>query len=195
MNRALNKIVDFVRVKRSQGVVEITPDGVRSADGSVVEVDVILWGTGFKASEFLMPMRVRGEDGRDLHQTWGRDAAAFMGATVPGFPNMFMVYGPNTNVIVHANVVYFLERQIGYLMKSLQLLASRNYRAMSLRPEVFDEHQRALVEANSLRAWSWSHVNSWYKTVNGRSPIMWPLSTAEFWAGTESARPEHYFLR
>ena len=179
----------------SQGVVEITPDGVRSADGSVVEVDVILWGTGFKASEFLMPMRVRGEDGRDLHQTWGRDAAAFMGATVPGFPNMFMVYGPNTNVIVHANVVYFLERQIGYLMKSLQLLASRNYRAMSLRPKVFDEHQQALVEANSLRAWSWSHVNSWYKTANGRSPIMWPLSTAEFWAGTESARPEHYFLR
>jgi cation diffusion facilitator CzcD-associated flavoprotein CzcO len=62
--------------------------------GDLVEADVILWGTGFKASEFLMPMRVRGEGGRDLHETWDGDAAAYMGVTVPGFPNMFMVYGP-----------------------------------------------------------------------------------------------------
>jgi 4-hydroxyacetophenone monooxygenase len=179
----------------TEAIAEITEDGVRTADGDLVEADVILWGTGFTASEFLMPMRVRGEGGRDLHETWDGDAAAYMGVTVPGFPNMFMVYGPNTNVIVHANLVYFLERQVGYLMKALRLQASGQYRAMSLRTDVFAEHQRVLVEANALRAWSWSHVNSWYKTANGRSPIMWPLSTAEFWAGTEAARPEHYVLR
>jgi hypothetical protein len=103
--------------------------------------------------------------------------------------------GPNTNVIVHGNLVYFLERQVGYLMKALRLLAGGRHRAMSLRPEVLAEHQRVLVQASALRAWGWSNVSSWYKDANGRSPIMWPLSTAEFWAGTETARPEHYVLR
>lgn len=179
----------------TEAIAEITADGVRTAGGDLVEADVILWGTGFRASDFLMPMRVRGEGGRDLHESWHGNAAAYLGSTVPGFPNMFMVYGPNTNVIVHANLVYFLERQVGYLMKALRLLAGGRYRAMSLRPEVFAEHQRVLVEANALRAWGWSNVSSWYKNANGRSPIMWPLSTADFWAGTETASPEHYVLR
>jgi len=179
----------------TEAIAEITPDGVRTTGGALNEADVILWGTGFKASEFLMPMRVRGENGRDLHETWHGDAAAYMGVTVPGFPNMFMVYGPNTNVIVHANLVYFLERQVGYLTKALRLLVDGGHRAMSLRPEVFAAYQRVLVEANALRAWGWSNVSSWYKNPNGRSPIMWPLSTAAYWAGTETARPEHYILR
>ena len=83
----------------SDGIERIEAHGVRGSDGQLHAADVIVFGTGFRASEFLMPMRVMGRGGADLHTTWNGDARAYNGVCVPGFPNLFCIYGPNTNIV------------------------------------------------------------------------------------------------
>lgn len=176
------------------GVARADSKGVWTDTGEYIEADVILFGTGFNASDFLSTISVTGTGGRDLHETWDGHAGAFMGLTVPGFPNFFMMYGPNTNLVVHGNLVFFIECQAAYLVESLRLLLEGRHSAMDLRPEVYEHYLRRMDEANGLRAWGWSGVSSWYKDANGRSPIMWPFTTKEYWEGTREVRPEHYAL-
>jgi 4-hydroxyacetophenone monooxygenase len=175
------------------GVREIVPNGVVSQDGSVVDADVIVYGTGFKASEFLMPMSVTGPGG-DLHRMWAGTAVAYMGVTIPGFPNLSLLYGPNTGVIVHGNLVFFIEGQVRYAMSAVRLLLESGADALDLKSEVYDEYRSEIEAANELRVWGWSAVSSWYKNAQGRSPIMWPLSTLDFWKRTRGVSPEHYHL-
>ncbi len=88
---------------------EITPKGIVTADGVAHDVDVIIYGTGFQASKFLTPMTVTGRGGVDLHEHWSGDARAYLGVTVPGFPNLFCLYGPNTNIVINGSIIYFSE--------------------------------------------------------------------------------------
>ena len=106
----------------SEQITEITPQGVRTADGREHEVDVLIFGTGFKASAFLTPMQVTGRAGIDLHEQWNGDARAYLGITVPGFPNLFCLYGPNTNIVVNGSIVYFSECGVRYILGCLGML-------------------------------------------------------------------------
>jgi 4-hydroxyacetophenone monooxygenase len=176
------------------GVREITPDGIIAEDGQFVPCDVIVYGTGFKASDFLLPMTVTGRGGADIQTRWHGTAAAYMGVTVPDFPNLFLLYGPNTGVIVHGNLVFFIEGQANYAMTAIRLLLQSGADGLSLKTDVYDQYRREIEEANALRVWGWSSVSSWYKNAAGKSPIMWPLSTLEFWQRTRAASPDHYEL-
>src|SRR5439155_13663394 len=93
----------------TETIREITPDGVVTADGVAHDVDVVIYGTGFQASKFLTPMTVTGRGGVDLHEHWDGDARAYLGMTVPGFPNLFCLYGPNTNIVINGSIIYFSE--------------------------------------------------------------------------------------
>jgi 4-hydroxyacetophenone monooxygenase len=117
-----------------------------------------------------------------------------MGLTVPDFPNLFCLYGPNTNLVLHGNLVFFIECQVNYLTSAVKLLLETSSAAMSLRPEVYKEYEDEIVEASALRAWGWSKTHSWYKNAGGRSTIMWPLSAQRYLDGTRRAQPEHYEL-
>ena len=167
-------------------ISEITPDGVRTADGTVHEVDVIVYGTGFAASDFLMPMKVVGRDGVDLHQRWGGDARAHLGITLPGFPNLFLLYGPNTNIVVNGSITYFSECEVHYVLGCVERLLAAGARALDTRPEVHDAYNE-LVDAENLRmAWGVSSVNSWYKNATGRTAQNWPFSLLEYWERTRA---------
>ena len=83
---------------------------------------MIIYGTGFQASKFLTPMTVTGRDGVDLHEQWAGDARAYLGVTVPGFPNLFCLYGPNTNIVINGSIVYFSECGVRYILGCLELL-------------------------------------------------------------------------
>src|SRR3954452_10852558 len=106
----------------TDGIREITPAGIVTDDGEEHVVDVLIYGTGFKASKFLTPMTVTGRDGLDLHEHWAGDARAYLGVTVPGFPNLFCLYGPNTNIVVNGSIVYFSECGVRYVLECLRLL-------------------------------------------------------------------------
>ena len=104
---------------------EITETGVRTADGVEHEVDVIIYGTGFEASKFLTPMTVHGRDGVDLHEMWDGEARAYLGLTIPEFPNLFLMYGPNTNIVINGSIIYFSELEARYITECVHLLLVR----------------------------------------------------------------------
>lgn len=162
------------------GVSRVDSTGIWTDTGEHIDADVILFGTGFAASDFLSSFSVTGSGGQDLHDAWGGNAGAFMGLTAPGFPNFFLMYGPNTGLVVHGNLVFFIECQAAYLVHSIKLLLETRRSAMNLRPEIYAKYQHDMDDANRLRAWGWSGVSSWYKDANGRSPIMWPFTTQDY---------------
>ena len=173
---------------------EITPKGVLTADGEEHLVDVIVYGTGFQASRFLTPMKVTGRNGVDLHEHWAGDARAYLGITVPGFPNLFCLYGPNTNIVVNGSIVYFSECGVRYILGCLKLLLSQGRRALDVRRDVHDEFNERVDAENRSMAWGWSEVNSWYKNERGHVAQNWPFTLLEYWQRTLRPTPEDFEL-
>ena len=100
-------------------IAAIEPSGLRMVDGTTHDVDVIIYGTGFQASRFLTPMQVTGRGGIDLHEQWDGNARAYLGIVTPNFPNFFMLYGPNTNIVVNGSIIYFSECEVHYVLQCL----------------------------------------------------------------------------
>ena len=178
----------------SDGIERIEPTGVRGTDGRLHRANVIVFGTGFRASEFLMPMRVAGRGGADLHETWAGDARAYNGVCVPGFPNLFCLYGPNTNIVVNGSIIYFAECATHYVVECLRLLASQGAAAMDCRTDAYDRYAARMDEHNSQMAWGISPVNSWYKSPSGRIAQNWPLPLIDYWRQTRAPSPADFEL-
>ena len=159
-------------------IAEVRAHSVVTADGVEREVDTIILGTGFAATEFLVPMTVTGRDGRDLHSQWKGGASAHLGTVVPGFPNFFVLYGPNTN-LGHNSILVMLEAQIGWVVQAVRALRQGRLRRLEVRPDV----------AAAFDAWVQERVGhtvfaggcrSWYLTESGRNTQNWPASTLTF---------------
>ena len=178
----------------TERIAEVMPNGVRFADGRVVEADVLIYGTGFHASEFLMPMRVKGAGGRDLRSVWGDDARAYLGMTVPEFPNFFMIYGPNTNIVVNGSIVFFSECSVNYILGCLKLLIDGGAKAIVPKPGVHDAYNMRVDAANATMAWGTPGVSSWYKSKSGRVSQNWPFALVDYWTATRAPKVEDFEL-
>ena len=106
-------------------IAEITAHGVRTEDGAEHPADVLIYGTGFSASDFVAPMKVFGAGGVELNEEWGGDAQAYLGMTVPGFPNFFMLYGPNTNLVINGSILIMVECQVRYTVEAIGRMLRR----------------------------------------------------------------------
>jgi cation diffusion facilitator CzcD-associated flavoprotein CzcO len=155
----------------ADAVTDITEDGVSTADGAHREVDAIVYATGFRATGFLQPMRVTGLEGRDLHEAWRNGAEAYRGVVVAGYPNFFLLYGPNTNLGSNS-IIYMLEAQIGYVDRALSALSRRRLRWLDVRAEVQSEFNRWVEALSSRTVWE-TGCHSWYTTA-GRNTNNWP---------------------
>lgn len=175
-------------------VVKITPKGVVTADGTEHEVDVLIYGTGFQASNFLSFYKVTGKGGRELHDYWGGDARAYLGMTVPGFPNFFMIYGPNTNIVVNGSIIFFSECAVRYIVGCLKLMAEKGVAAMEVKKDVHDTFNAKVDEANKGWAWGSPHVSSWYKNQFGRVSQNWPFGLIDYWRATLTPNPDDFVL-
>jgi 4-hydroxyacetophenone monooxygenase len=171
-------------------IAAITPKGVLTTDGDEHVVDVVIYGTGFRASKFLTPMTVTGRGGLDLHEQWHGDARAYLGVLVPGFPNLFCLYGPNTNIVINGSIVYFSECGVRFVLDCLRLLHERDAAALTVRQEVHDDFNAAVDAENRSMAWGVSTVNSWYKNETGRVAQNWPFTLLEYWRRTKAVDPD-----
>jgi 4-hydroxyacetophenone monooxygenase len=176
----------------TEPIDRITPAGVRTKDGVDHKADVIIYGTGFLASRFLTPMKVTGRGGIDINEHWDGDARAYMGITVPNFPNFYMLYGPNTNIVVNGSIIYFSECEVQYVMGCLRLLLEDGHRAMDCKPEVHDAYNERVDAGNRQMAWGFSKVNAWYKNDKGRVTQNWPFDLIEYWRQTREPNPNDY---
>ncbi len=174
------------------GIREITPTGIVTDDGVAHDVDVIIYGTGFQASKFLTPMTITGRGGIDLHEQWGGDARAYLGVTVPGFPNLFCLYGPNTNIVINGSIVYFSECGVRYILGLIKVLLEQDHRALDVRKDVHDEFNEQVDAENKRMAWGASEVNSWYKNEHGRVTQNWPFTLLEYWQRTLAPNTNDY---
>ena len=154
-------------------------------------VDAIVYGTGFAASEFLVPMQITGRDGVALHDAWRGGAEAYLGITVAGFPNLFLLYGPNTN-LGHNSIVYMLESQIHYIMCCIDALAS-GLRYIDVRVEVQSSFNARLQRAMERTVWN-RGCTSWYRTAEGKHTNNWPGFTFAYRRATRRLALEDYHV-
>ncbi|MFE6862903.1 flavin-containing monooxygenase [Nocardia sp. NPDC057668] len=168
----------------------VTPTGIRTADGVEHPVDVIVYGTGFKGTEFLAPMHIYGLGGRKLTDQWTPEGArAYLGMSVPEFPNLFMMYGPNTNV-GSGSIIYMLESQARYIRQVAQYLSGKSGRYLSARAEAEQSWDDWLQKR--LKDTPWNFCSSWYRNASGRITNNWPGATVLFRWKTRSFDPSDY---
>lgn len=189
---------DYLKALQRPDVELLTDPIERIAPGGPVvggverEVDCLIYGTGFKTGDFVVPMQVAGAGGRDLHAAWEGGARAHLGIAVAGFPNMFMLYGPNTN-LGSGSIVAMLEAQVGYVMQALRALRRTGAGAIEVRPEVqsaFDEGVQARLADHV-----WSACDNWYRVDGtGRNTSNWPGYVFEYVRATRRLRPSEYRL-
>ena len=176
----------------TDAIAEITPSGLRTKSGRDIAVDVIVYGTGFQASHFLEPMKFKGKGGQDLHAMWDGDPRAYLGITVPNFPNLFMMYGPNTNIVVNGSIIFFSECEMRYIMGCLDLLLEKGHAAMEVKKDVHDAFNARVDAGNEEMAWGAPQVSSWYKNEKGRVTQNWPFLLVDYWEATRAPNPADY---
>jgi len=153
------------------GVKEVGENYIVTDDGVRHEVDTLIFGTGFAASGFLAPMEIRGRDGRELSAAWRDGAEAYLGVTVNGFPNLFMLYGPNTN-LGHNSIVYMLESQIQYVEEAVVGLRAAPGASFDVKPEVQSSFNTKLQHALSNTVWA-EGCKTWYISASGKNTNNW----------------------
>lgn len=159
-------------------IVRIAEDGVVTADEALHRADVIVYGTGFQTLDFLQPMRIAGRRGRLLHDQWAQGAEAFLGVVVSGFPNLFLLYGPNTNLGGNS-IVYMLEAQISYVLAALRAMREQRLDWVDVRPDLQAEFAEWVAQASAGSVWE-SGCRSWYTTAAGRNTNNWPDHTFRY---------------
>ncbi len=177
----------------STAVEEITETGIRLADGTFHELDVLIYGSGFKPTSFLPGVEIYGKNGVEIHEQWSEAAEAYLGITVENFPNFFMLYGPNTNA--SASIIYMLEHQAGYITQCVQALKGQNAAAIEIRSDVFrsfNDVVRTRLEESVVAA---GNCNSYFKLPSGRIPTQWPWTMTEYHARTAKVNVAEYAFR
>jgi 4-hydroxyacetophenone monooxygenase len=139
-------------------------------------------------------MRVTGRGGIDLQEHWGGDARAYLGITIPQFPNLFCLYGPNTNLVANGSIIFFSELGVRYILGCLELLLRTGHSALSIRRDVHDQFNERVDAGNQARAWGQSGVRSWYKNEYGRVSQNWPFTLLEYWQCTLRPDPDDFEL-
>jgi cation diffusion facilitator CzcD-associated flavoprotein CzcO len=174
----------------SDAIAEIVPDGVVTDCGELRELDAIILATGFASRDFLAPMAVTGIDGMDLNEAWSEGAEAYLGLAVSGFPNMFMLYGPNTNLGA-GSVVYMLESQIRYVVGAMLELQRNAARYLDVRRDVHDRFSAEMQQRLAGTVWT-AGCSNWYVTESGRVTNNWPGVAYEYRRRTRDFQIDDY---
>ena len=163
----------------TSGIREVREHAIVTGDGTEVPVDTIVFGTGFHVTDIPIASRVRGRGGRTLDDVWQGSAQAFRGTTVSGFPNLFILLGPNTG-LGHNSVVYMAESQLNYVMDALRVMRERGVESVDVRSEAQEGYNAKIQRVMGRTVWNSGGCSSWYIDRNGRNTTIWPDFTWRF---------------
>jgi len=179
----------------TDAVERVDSDAVVTRSGKRYPVDVIVLATGFQASRMLHPMHVKGREGRTVREMWGdENPRAHLGITVPGFPNFFLLYGPNTNLGHGGSVIFHVEIQVRYVIGCLELMARSGSRALECRQEVHDAYNARVDAAHDAMVWTHEGVRNWYKNSQGRVTTTSPWRIVDYWSMTRAPDERDFIL-
>jgi cation diffusion facilitator CzcD-associated flavoprotein CzcO len=176
----------------TERIAEVTPGGIRTEDGAERPADAIVLATGFRTHGFVAPMKIVGEGGRTLEQEWAGAPRAYLGLSVPRFPNLFLLYGPNTNGGA-GSVIYTVEAGMAHVIDALKALERARASRIEVRREAADAFDRELRAALSNTVWH-SGCTNWYVDANGHDPQQWPWLWSTYRKRTARIEPGAYEL-
>ena len=177
----------------TEPIEAIVPEGVKTRDGELWRADALVFATGFRASKMLFPMQVYGREGRELHAFWGDDdAKAHMGLTVPHFPNLFILTGPNTGLAHGGNQIFMTECGVRHMMLALRALYEGGHRSIECRPEVYEDYNRKVDAMHAGMVWTHKGMTNWYRTRHGRVFAISPWRLVDYWRMTSRLDPAEY---
>jgi cation diffusion facilitator CzcD-associated flavoprotein CzcO len=175
----------------TDGIREIREHSIVTNDGREHVVDAIVYATGFQAAEAVSPFEIRGRGGRELNDEWRDGAEAYLGITVTGFPNLFLLMGPNTG-LGHNSMVFMIESQIQYVMDTLRTMRERKLSSVEVKPRAQRAFNKRLHERLNKSVWATGGCVSWYQTGNGKNTTLWPGFTFEYRYRTKHFDAAHY---
>jgi cation diffusion facilitator CzcD-associated flavoprotein CzcO len=176
----------------TEPIARIGAHGVSTEDGRDHDADVIIFGTGFESQGFLAPMAVRGVAGRELNDAWRDGAEAYLGITVSGFPNLFLLYGPNTN-LGHNSIIYMLESQFAYVLGCVKAIRA-GLTSIDVRPDIQDAFNSDLRQRLRQTVWA-TGCTSWYQDETGKITNNWPGFTFVYRRATRRPNPRDFVIR
>ncbi|MED5814406.1 NAD(P)/FAD-dependent oxidoreductase [Mycolicibacterium sp. 050232] len=182
--------VDLIR----DGIAELTANGVTTVEGVHRPADVLVWATGFDVNHQLGPIDIRGLEGQTLNEAWGESPYAYLGISVPGFPNFYCMYGPGTNAVNGTSIIYNSECQMRYIMGCIDMVIASEARRATVRPEVCDDYNRRNQDRLQTMVYTYPNVASYYKNSEGRVPSLYGFRIADYWKWTSRANPDDYDL-
>ena len=157
----------------TDGIAEVRAHSIVTRDGTVRDVDTIIFGTGFAVTKPAIAERIRGKDGRTLAEHWSTSMQAYKGTTVAGFPNFVMMTGPNTG-LGHNSMVFMIESQLNYVLGALRSLDEHRARTFEIRPERVASYNDRLDRRMRGTVWTAGQCQSWYLDDTGRNTTLWP---------------------
>jgi cation diffusion facilitator CzcD-associated flavoprotein CzcO len=163
-------------------ITRITADSIETEAGTVGPLDAIILGTGFDSTKFMSTVKITGADGRDLATAWADGPQAHLGITVAGFPNLFMLYGPNTN-LGHGTIIFMIECQIRYIRKCIQKMRRDHLRVLTVNPAAQARFNDELQQDLAKSVWA-SGCASWYVTADGKVLNNWSGFMLGYWKRT-----------
>ena len=176
-------------------IAKVTGDAIVTADGTERPVDVLVVATGFYTTELPVTEHITGTDGPTLAQVWRETGmAAYKGTTVPGFPNLFMIVGPNTGQ-GHTSMVFIIEAQVAYIRDAVRTMRARGWAAVEPRVSAFTRWNADVQRRMKRTVWTRGGCSSWYLDEHGRNTTLWPKSTVTFRRQLASFDPEAYDVR
>jgi cation diffusion facilitator CzcD-associated flavoprotein CzcO len=171
----------------SDAVAEVRAHSVVAADGIEREVDAIVYGTGFHVTDSFDKLQLVGPKGRKLSEEWSDGLSAYYGMTVAGFPNVFLLVGPNTG-LGHNSIIFMIEAQVNYIMQCLDMMDRRGAKRISPKKDVQDRFNAGIQADLVKQVWSVGGCKSWYLDAQGRNTTIWPGFTWRYW--TRTRRPD-----
>ena len=174
-------------------IAQIDSKGLVTSDGRHHPADVIVLATGFQASRMLFPMQITGRNGMVLQNVWGEDdPRAHLGITVPNFPNMFIIYGPNTNLSHGGSLFFHAELQVRYIMQALREMIDGGFKAMECRQDAHDAYNREVDDAHGRMVWTHGGMRNWYRNSAGRVVANSPWRLIDYWRLTAQMKPSDF---
>jgi cation diffusion facilitator CzcD-associated flavoprotein CzcO len=170
----------------------VEPAGVRTADGRLREVDTIIFGTGFRVADYLASVEIRGRHGRDLNDVWRESVQSYLGINVSGFPNLFLLMGPNTG-LGHNSMIFMIEAQVHYAVNAILAMHRHGLASIDVRPEVEQAFRAEMSRKLANTVWT-SGCSSWYMAPDG-DVLLWPGFTFDYWRRTRRVRLSAYATR
>lgn len=177
----------------TNGIKEVTANGIVTASGDEKKMDAIILATGFHAADGVVPFAIKGTNGHDLNEAWKNGAEAYLGTSVSGFPNLFLIVGPNTG-LGHSSMILMIEAQVHYAMEAIRQMKLNKWKAVDVKPEVQKSYNEDIQEQLSHTIWQTGGCVSWYQDKNGKNVTLWPGHTFTFMKRTKTFEPDKYIL-